>query len=62
MGYSRDSYYRYQHLYETGVEEALQELIRRKPNIKNKVPEHHEEAVVSIAINSPAYGRLSASN
>lgn len=62
MGYSRDSYYRYQHLYETGGEEALQELTRRKPNTKNRVPEHHEEAVVSVAINNPAYGQVRAAN
>ena len=62
MGYSRDSYYRYQHLYETGGEEALQELTRRKPNIKNRVPEHLEEAVVNMAVDNPAYGQVRAAN
>lgn len=62
MGYSRDTFYRYKSAVESGGVEALLDKSRKQPNVKNRVDEATESAVVAFAIEWPAYGQLRASN
>ena len=62
MGYSRDTFYRVKSVYEEGGIEALKERSRRRPNIKNRVSEDVERAVVELAIEDPSLGQVRASN
>ena len=62
MGFSRDTFYRYQAARDAGGVEALFEVNRRKPNLKNRVEETIEAAVTAFAIDFPAYGQTRASN
>lgn len=62
MGYSRDTFYRYKSAVESGGVEALLDKNRKQPNVKNRVDEATELAVIAFAIEWPAYGQLRASN
>ena len=62
MGVSRDTFYRYQELVEEGGVDALINKSRRTPNIKNRVDDKTEQAVIDYAIDQPAHGQHRASN
>lgn len=62
MGFSRDTFYRYQTARDAGGVEALFEVSRRKPNPKNRVEEATEAAVIAFAVDFPAHGQVRASN
>ena len=62
MGFSRDTFYRYQAARDAGGVEALFEVSRKKPNLKNRVDQATEQAVVAFAIAFPAHGQVRASN
>ncbi|MDH8489485.1 helix-turn-helix domain-containing protein, partial [Klebsiella pneumoniae] len=62
MGVSRDTFYRYQELAKEGGIDALVNQNRRVPNLKNRVDEATERAVVGYAIEIPAHGQHRSSN
>uniref|UniRef100_A0A486XJ04 Mobile element protein n=1 Tax=Rheinheimera sp. BAL341 TaxID=1708203 RepID=A0A486XJ04_9GAMM len=62
MGVSRDTFYRYRELVDDGGVDALIEKSRRSPNIKNRVEEAVEQAVMDYAIEFPAHGQHRTSN
>ena len=56
MGVSRDTFYRYQELVAEGGIDALINRSRRTPNLKNRVDEATEQAVIESAVENPAFG------
>jgi len=62
MGYSRDTFYRVRNAYEEGGLDALKEKNRKVPNLKNRIAEEVEKAVVDLACDNPSLGQKRASD
>jgi transposase InsO family protein len=62
MGVSRDTFYRVKEAKDTGGIEALLHKDRRTPNLKNRVDDATESAVLAFALDNPAAGQVRVSN
>src|SRR4051812_44358072 len=62
MGYSRDSFYRFKDLYETGGELPFRELSRRKPLLANRTPPEVEALILALSLEQPAFGQIRIAN
>jgi transposase InsO family protein len=60
LGYSRDTFYRLKNRYEEAGIDGLKEISRRKPNLRNRIPEEVETAILELAIEYPAFGQVRA--
>jgi transposase InsO family protein len=57
MGFSRDTFYRYQKLKLEGGELGLREKSRRKPNYPNRVQKEIEREVIELSLEFPCLGK-----
>jgi len=62
MGFSRDTFYRYQAAVADGGVEALLDANRKKPNLRNRIEESIAIAVAAFALEQPAFGQVRVSN
>lgn len=61
-GTSRDTFYRYQEAKNTNGVEGLLYKDKKVPNLKNRVDQATEDAVIDYAIEQPAFGQVRVSN
>jgi hypothetical protein len=59
---SRSLMYCFKELYDQGGELALQEISRKKPVMKNGVPQEIEDTIVALAIEQPAFWQVRIAN
>lgn len=62
MGYSRDTFYRLKRQYDEKGLEGLQEISRRKPNLRNRIAPEVEKLILEIALEYPAFGQVRVAN
>ena len=62
MGVSRDTFYRVKEAKENGGMEALLHKDRRCANLKNRMDEATEQAILAFAVENPAAGQVRVSN
>lgn len=62
MGVSRDTFYRVKEAKESGGMEALLHKDRRRANLKNRMDESTERAILAFAVENPAAGQVRVSN
>jgi transposase InsO family protein len=62
MGVSRDTFYRVKEAKESGGLEALLHKDRRRANLRNRVDDVVETAILSFAVENPAAGQVRVSN
>jgi transposase InsO family protein len=62
MGYSRDTFYRVKNAYDEGGIDSLKEQNRRVPNLRNRIPEDVEEAILAITLEDPSLGQKRVSD
>lgn len=62
MGFSRDTFYRYQELAQEDGVDALISRSKYTPNLKNRIDPAIEKAVLDYAVEQPAHGQHRTSN
>ena len=57
MGVSRKTFYQIKKAFDEGGVEALAPKLRRSPNLKNRISEDVEDAVLKLSQENPTFGK-----